>query len=96
MWPAFPASDYYEGSAPPSGRQPTAGLPLAALAGRRVGGPDGGSHVHHQPFDGIGAQLFPCSLATTTPQTFIVASGPANPRPTRSWPPSITRRPRAA
>jgi hypothetical protein len=23
--------------------------------------PDDGSHVHHQPVDGIGAQLFPCS-----------------------------------
>lgn len=43
-----------------------------------------------EPFDGIGAQLCPCNLATTTPQTFIVASRPATspsrrvPRPTPS------------
>jgi hypothetical protein len=29
------------------------------------------------PFDGIGAQLCPCNIATATPQTFTVASGPA-------------------
>lgn len=27
-----------------------------------------------EPFDGVGAQLCPCSLATVTPQTFAVAS----------------------
>jgi len=27
-----------------------------------------------EPFDGVGAQLCPCSLATVTPQTFTVAS----------------------
>ncbi len=27
-----------------------------------------------QPFDGIGAQLCPCSIATATPQTFTMAS----------------------
>src|SRR5689334_14765917 len=32
----------------------------------------------------MGAQLFPGGLATTTPQHFTVASGPANPRPDRS------------
>jgi len=30
-----------------------------------------------EPFDGLGAQLCPCGLATTTPQAFIVASRPA-------------------
>ena len=30
-----------------------------------------------EPFDGVGAQLCPCSIATTTPQTFTVASRPA-------------------
>jgi hypothetical protein len=49
------------------------------LAGRDNGISDGGSHVHHAPFDGMGAQLFPGGLATTTPQHFIVAFGPANP-----------------
>ncbi len=33
-----------------------------------------GSHVHHMPIDGGGVQLFPCSLATSTPQAFLVAS----------------------
>jgi len=27
MWPAFPTSDYYEGSATPQGHQPTTCLP---------------------------------------------------------------------
>jgi hypothetical protein len=27
-----------------------------------------------EPFDGVGAQLCPCSIATATPQTFTVAS----------------------
>lgn len=49
------------------------------LAGRDNGISDDGSHVHHAPFDGMGAQLFPGGLATTNPQHFIVASGPANP-----------------
>jgi hypothetical protein len=30
-----------------------------------------------EPFDGVGAQLCPCSLATSTPQAFLVASRPA-------------------
>jgi hypothetical protein len=33
--------------------------------------------VHHIPVDGVGAQLFPGSLATSTPQTFPMASWPA-------------------
>jgi hypothetical protein len=79
MRPAFPASDYYGGSAPPHDHQPTVGLPVAGPAGRREGRSQGGSHVHHRPFDGTGAQLFPGGLATTTPQHFIVASGSVNP-----------------
>ena len=30
-----------------------------------------------EPFDGVGAQLCPCNLATATPQSFTVASWPA-------------------
>ena len=38
-------------------------------AGRRPGRDHhGGSHVHSEPFDGVGAQLCPCSLATATPR----------------------------
>ena len=39
------------------------------------------------PFDRIGAQLFPCSLATATPQAFPVASPPAHRTDLRSRPP---------
>ena len=35
------------------------------------------SHVHHVPVVGVGAQLCPCGLATSTPQTFLVASLPS-------------------
>ena len=54
-------------------------LPEAGPAGLTHGRFDDGSHVHHAPLDGMGAQLFPGGLATTTPQHFVVASGPANP-----------------
>jgi hypothetical protein len=77
MWPAFPTSDYYGGSVPSHDQQPTAGLPATGLDSRRGGRSQDGSHVHHQPVDGVGAQLFPGSLATGTPQTFPVASWPA-------------------
>jgi len=30
-----------------------------------------------EPFNGVGAQLCPCNLATPTPQAFSVASRPA-------------------
>ena len=76
MWPAFPTSDYYEGSVPSCGQQSTADLPAAALAGQRVGQPRDGSHVHHEPVDELGAQLCPCSIATGTPQSFPMASPP--------------------
>ena len=36
--------------------------------------PRDGSHVHHVPVGRVGAQLFRCGLATTTPQAFTVAS----------------------
>ena len=76
MWSALPTSDYYEGSAPSRAHQSTTDLPAAAHTGRRGGRPRNGSHVHHAPVDGGGAQLCPGSLATPTPQTFGVASPP--------------------
>jgi hypothetical protein len=39
-----------------------------------------------EPFDGVGAQLCPCSIATATPQAFTVAS-----RPTTSPSPGVPR-----
>jgi hypothetical protein len=77
MYTAFPCSDYYGGSVPSPSHQPTVGLPAAALAGQREGRLENGSHVHHAPVGRIGTQLFPCSIATPTPQTFDVASYPA-------------------
>ena len=50
-----------EGSAPSRGHQPTAGLPADQLAAGRGGQPRDGSHVHHAPVDGIGAQLSPAA-----------------------------------
>src|SRR5712691_12774312 len=44
--------------------------PVTVLEGQCEGRPGDGSHVHHAPVDGGGAQLFPDSLATGTPQTF--------------------------
>ena len=74
MWTAFPSSDYYGGSAPRCGPRPTTDLPAAPLAARSDGQPQSGSHVHCVPVDGGGAQLFPGSLAVSTPQSFLTAS----------------------
>ena len=41
------------------------------------------------PFDGVGAQLCPCSIATITPQSFTVASWPAT-SPGRGVPRTIS------
>ena len=38
------------------------------------------------PVDGVGAQLFPCSLATSTPQAFLVASSVDHSIPTSESP----------
>jgi hypothetical protein len=82
MYAAFPRSDYYEDSVPSRGRQSTVDLPAAAPEGRRRGQPQDGSHVHHEPVSGLGAQLCPCSIATPTPQAFSVASRPTKKIPT--------------
>lgn len=74
MQTAFPPSDYYEGSAPLRGRQPTVGLPPTTLVAWVVGQPRSGSHVHCVSIGGGGTQLSPGSIATITPQTFTVAS----------------------
>jgi hypothetical protein len=74
MQAALLPSDYYGGSATPGRHQPTAGLPATPLAVGREGQHPGASHVHHVPVGRGGTQLFPGSLATSTPQTFLVAS----------------------
>jgi len=73
MWTAFPSSEYYGGSVPSRSQQQTVCLPAATLAARSDGRSRDGSHVHHVPIDGGSAQLFPGSLATSTPQTFLMA-----------------------
>lgn len=77
MWPALPAPDYYDGSATPRPVQPTTSLPALDPDDRVTGPARGASHVHHTPVDGVGAQLCPCDIATSTPQAFLVASLPA-------------------
>ena len=84
-------SDYYGASAPPVGHQPTTGLPARRLAARDRATPDG-SHVHHRPIDEVGAQLYPGSIATPTPQAFSVASSPASINPASELPAAPRRR----
>ena len=74
VWTAFPSSDYYGGSAPCRIHQATMALPAGPLAAARVGQIRQGSHVHCVTVGGVGAQLCSGSIATSTPQTFLVAS----------------------
>jgi hypothetical protein len=76
MCPPLACSDYYGTSAPSHGHRSTTDLPT-----RRTGCPAGratvnGSHVHLESLDEGGARLYPDSIATTTPQTFALASPP--------------------
>ena len=74
MWTAFPSPDYYGGSAPSLAPQVTAPLPADVLETRRGGQTRQGSHVHCVSISRVGAQLCSGSIATSTPQTFLVAS----------------------
>jgi hypothetical protein len=49
-----------------------------------------------EPFDGVGAQLCPCNLATATPQAFTMASRPATSPSLRVPHPTGVERVRAA
>jgi len=73
MHAALPRSDYYEGSATSSGRQPTMDLPVDRLVVGREGRPEDASHVRCVPLDGDGIELYPDSLTTRTPQAFRAA-----------------------
>jgi len=68
--------DYYEASAPPHGQQSATDLPLAGLAARRVGRPRAVPTFTMRSIGQGGTQLYSGSIATTTPQAFIVASPP--------------------
>jgi hypothetical protein len=74
MWTAFPSPDYYGGSAPCRTHRVTTTLPADVLAARREGQTRQGSHVHCVSIGGVGAQLCSGSIATSTPQAFLVAS----------------------
>jgi len=50
------------------------------------GAETGGSRVHCHPVSGPGTRLYPCGVATATPQTFTVASHPRLLRPGREFP----------
>src|SRR5215217_7467612 len=51
--------------------------PPPVLDAQPAGPAKDASHVHRAPVDGVGGQLCPCGIATSTPQTFLVASLPA-------------------
>jgi len=74
MCAAFPHSDYYEGSATSERHQSTVDLPAARLVAGRVGRCPDASHVHYPPVGGVGIELYPGSITTSTPQTFLVVS----------------------
>ena len=75
MWPAFPASDYYDPSAPFQWHQLATSLPAGLPEEVDRGGVTGRVPAFTVvPFDRGGAQLCPCGIATATPQAFTVAS----------------------
>jgi hypothetical protein len=60
MWPAFPASEYYGGSATPWWQQWTMHLPRTS---RPVGHHQDASPVHQSSVGRVGVQLDPCGIA---------------------------------
>ena len=77
MCGAFLRSDYYGSSAPPLGPGSATDPPTTGLAVRREGDRGTVPTFTASPFVQGGAQLYPGSLATVTPQAFTVASCPA-------------------
>jgi hypothetical protein len=69
--------DYYGASAPPSGHQPATSLPTTRPAAWRPGRPRAVPTFTRTSIGQTGAQLYPGSIATPTPQTFSVASPPS-------------------
>jgi hypothetical protein len=66
-------SDYYGGSVPPRANSRRPACPPPRRPRGRKGSPGRVPTFTRRPLDGGGAQLFPGSLATGTPQTFPVA-----------------------
>jgi hypothetical protein len=77
MWPAFPTSDYYEDSVPPRAISQRQACPPTPWLGIGEGDTEAVPPFTLCRSTGA-AQLFPCSLATGTPQAFPVASPPAS------------------
>ena len=75
-WPAFPASQYYGPSAPsrPDRQAMHPPEPVRRWWRRSSGSAGTVPTFIREPFDGIGTQLCPCTIATTTPQAITVAS----------------------
>ena len=80
MCTAFPRSQYYGDSAPSRSRQLTTSLTAGPLDADPDGRNRDGSHVHCVPIDEGSAQLFPDSLATSTPQPFLASNADVNSR----------------
>jgi len=75
MYAPLARSDYYGSSAPSTARSRQRACPPPDWISSGRATVDG-SHVHQQPIGQGGAQLYPGSLATPTPQAFSVASPP--------------------
>ena len=84
LWSAFPTADYYGPSVPSWPTQQTTRRPACTTTPCKGGRGQGGSHVHQQPFRRRGAQLCPSGIATSTPQSFLVASAPTTSTATES------------
>ena len=70
MCRAFPASEYYGGSAPSrTDRRSMRPAPTTALDAAAAERDQDGSRVHCDSLDEGGARLCPCGIATSTPQT---------------------------
>jgi hypothetical protein len=75
MWPALPASDYYEDSAPTCGHQQTACLAAARLADGQEGDHRSVPTFTMNRLTGSVPSFSPAGLSTATPQPFTVALG---------------------
>jgi len=74
MWPAFPASEYYGGSAPSRTDRSTVDPTRSPHWRCGTEQTRNGSRVHCCSLSGGGAQLCPCGIAMATPQHFTMAS----------------------
>ena len=78
MYTPLACSDYYETSASPRTFGRRRAYPTNPNGFQAKGTVRDGSRVHCKPIDQLGIQLCPGSIATSTPQSFLVASPPAS------------------